>query len=64
MQRTRVAEMRLYSRVLEGKIGVVPAPLPAITPENPLRLAKLLILNKLKLAERVGFEPDHLPQNL
>ena len=29
--------------------------MPAITRENPLRLAKLLILNKLKLAERVGF---------
>jgi hypothetical protein len=31
-----------------------------VAPEEPTSLAKLLILNKLKLAERVGFVPDGL----
>ena len=29
-------------------------------PHDRLRVPALTILNKLKLAERVGFEPDHL----
>ena len=38
--------------------------LPAITHENPLRLAKLLNLKDLELAERVGFEPTcRFPDN-
>jgi hypothetical protein len=37
--------------------------LPAIARENPLRLAKLY-LNKLKLAERVGFGLDMTQWNL
>ena len=40
-----------------GKRSGSSALLPAITHENPLRLAKLLILKDRELAERVGFVP-------
>lgn len=52
-----MTELRLFSTVLEADQSAL---LDRIARDNPLRLAKLLILKGLDLAERVGFGPDQL----
>lgn len=56
VERTRVAETGLFLTASRARSRLVRTALPAITHENPLRLAKLLILKDRDLAERVGFE--------
>ena len=56
-KRTRVAETGLFLTASRAGSTLVRTALPAITHENPLRLAKLLNLKGRDLAERVGFVP-------
>ena len=56
-RRSDVAELRLFSRVIEADQN---ASLDRIARDHPLRHAKLLILKDRDLAERVGFVPEGL----
>jgi len=56
----RDAKTGLFSRALGMNRKAKSTALHPVERQNPLRLSKLLILKDLGLAERVGFEPDHL----
>ena len=63
MERTHVAETRLFPLVREAKIEASFGGIARARPRDPLGLANLLKIKGRELAERVGFAPSHLVDN-